>query len=239
MALDAEAPIADAKQSQKEAALKDLEAGIAAPTKGLYKNGGRAGVPPNASMTSLGAASGIGAALSSNGTSIHGYEDEDGEAEGGEWGPTHPCFPHLNPHVPMTSPLYNSTRIIRIKRDWMVAGDLAPAFSNLYPEILEDAGLPEGDFRALIEHLNRELVLAFDPWGWRNIVDGMLGLVTGWVWDDLGLSAVKARLNNVEKWIEEWNKEREGKEDDVDGMVVRVVPLRRTGYMTVGFHMIF
>ncbi|EEH23277.2 hypothetical protein PABG_05488 [Paracoccidioides brasiliensis Pb03] len=40
------------------------------------------------------------------------------------WGPSHPCFPHMNPHVPITSPEYQNTRIIRIRRDWMGLGEI-------------------------------------------------------------------------------------------------------------------
>ncbi|KAI9811962.1 MAG: ras modification protein erf4 [Phylliscum demangeonii] len=142
------------------------------------------------------------------------------------WGPSHPCFPHLNPHVPVSSPLYDSTRVIRIKRDWMIAGDLAPTFSNLYPEIL-DPLLPEDQFRQIVGHLNKELVLAFDPWRWRNWLDVTLSALTFWLWDDLGLTDVKRRLKAVEAWLERWNVDVGMKE----GVVI--VPLRRTAYMTL------
>ncbi|ELR10074.1 hypothetical protein GMDG_04475 [Pseudogymnoascus destructans 20631-21] len=57
------------------------------------------------------------------------------------------CFPHLNPYVPTDSVAYANTRIIRIPRDWMIAGDLAPTFSATYPELLGEAGLGEAEFR--------------------------------------------------------------------------------------------
>ena len=142
------------------------------------------------------------------------------------WGPSHPCFPHPNPHVPLSSPLYNSTRIIRIKRDWMLEGDQAPTFSNLYPEIL-DPYLPEDQFRIVIQHLNTELTHAFDPRGVRNLLDAVLGLMTFWFWDDIGATAVKQRLRRVETWLEQWNHDVGDKEG------VRIIPLRRTAYMTV------
>ncbi|KAI9877512.1 MAG: hypothetical protein M1830_003708 [Pleopsidium flavum] len=142
------------------------------------------------------------------------------------WGPWDPCFPHPNPHVPLNSPLYHSTRVIRIKRDWMIAGDRAPTFSNLYPEILEPV-LPEQEFRTIVRHVNEELIQAFDPWSWRNWLDALLGLLTGWLWEDLGLTAVKRRLKAVENWLEEWNT----KVGERDG--VRVVGLRRTGYLSL------
>jgi hypothetical protein len=155
--------------------------------------------------------------------------DDNDQAEVAEelaWGPAHPCFPHHNSHVPLDSPEYESTRIIRIRRDWMVRGDLAPAYSNLYPEIL-DPSLPEHEFRTIIHYINKTLVEAFDPYSMRNLLDGFLGLVTGWLWEDFGLTGVKSKLKRLEQWIEEWNHlhgEREG---------VKVIPLRRTGYMNL------
>ncbi|KAK8088677.1 hypothetical protein PG997_003638 [Apiospora hydei] len=160
--------------------------------------------------------------------------DPDQPDMGEEWGPQHPCFPHLNPHVPIDSPEYAATRVIRIRRDWLLEGDLAPTFSNLYPEILDPAGITEQEFRRVIEKLNNELVPIFNPYYWRNIVDGVMGLVTGWIWDDLGLTYTKSRLKTLELWIEKWNTEMEkaiGIEDPA--MAPKIVPLRRTGYMNL------
>lgn len=208
----------------------DLERG--ANTLNPYNSSGTSPIPhANESNTSL--PGGIGPALSSNGTSIVGEEPGEGDAD--EWGPQHPCFPHMNMHVPLASPLYTSTRIIRIRRDWMVEGDLAPTFSNLYPEILDPAGVTEQEFRSLIERINGELVPAFNPWAPRNILDGVMGLMTGWVWDDLGWTGVKTRLNRVEMWLEEWNRDMEAKAKD-PGTAPRIVSLRRTGYMNVSFY---
>ncbi|OLN94053.1 Ras modification protein ERF4 [Colletotrichum chlorophyti] len=153
---------------------------------------------------------------------------------GEEWGPQHPCFPHLNPHVPVDSPEYQTTRIIRVRRDWLLEGDLAPTFSNLYPEILDPAGLSEQEFRKIIDKVNSELVPIFSPYNWRNLIDGVLGLVTGWLWDDLGFTGVKARLKRLERWIDQWNSEMEKTlgNDDVS-LAPRIISLRRTGYMTL------
>ncbi|KKY21549.1 hypothetical protein UCRPC4_g03653 [Phaeomoniella chlamydospora] len=153
-------------------------------------------------------------------------ESSPSVAEELAWGPQHPCFPHPNPHVPLNSPEYETTRIIRIRRDWMVKGDLAPTFSNLYPEIL-DPMMPEDQFRSLVSKVNETLTAAFDPYSARNMVDSVLGLLTGWVWDDLGLASVKSRLKALEAWVEQWNMQygvREG---------VKIIPLRRTGYTTL------
>ncbi|KAL4933144.1 ERF4 family protein [Aspergillus undulatus] len=142
------------------------------------------------------------------------------------WGPAHPCFPHINPHVPPGSDEYMSTRIIRIRRDWMVSGDLAPTYSNLYPEIL-DPLLPEQEFRRIIATVNDELIDAFNPYSFRNWIDGAIGLLTGWVWEDIGAPGAKSHLRKVEDWLERWNREVGAK----DG--VRIWSLRRTAYMSL------
>lgn len=153
---------------------------------------------------------------------------------GEEWGPQHPCYPHLNPHVPVDSSEYVTTRIIRIRRDWLLEGDLAPTFSNLYPEILDPAGLNEQEFRRIIDKLNSELVPAFSPYNWRNVLDGVLGLATGWLWDDFGATAVKSRLGNLEKWIEQWNLNMEKTcSADENTIPPKILSLKRTGYMTL------
>lgn len=176
---------------------------------------------------------GIGSALSSTNSSIMG---EEVQPDGEEWGPQHPCYPHLNPHVPVDSPEYHTTRIIRVRRDWLMEGDLAPTFSNLYPEILDPAGLSEQEFRRVVEKLNSELVPIFSPYNWRNVVDAVLGLVTGWLWDDFGLTAVKSRLQALEDWIEQWNEEAAKAMGSDEGAIPpKIIPLRQTGYMTVRF----
>lgn len=183
--------------------------------------------------------SGIGSAISSDDSDILGDPDQQPDA-GDEWGPQHACYPHLNPHVPLDSPEYINTRIIRVRRDWLLEGDLAPTFSNLYPEILEPAGLSEQEFRRVIQKLNSELVPIFSPYNWRNILDGVLGLATGWLWEDFGFTGVKGRLQNLENWIEQWNKEMEKTVGSEDGTIPpKIVPLKRTGYMTVRLSFLF
>lgn len=140
------------------------------------------------------------------------------------WGPSHPCFPHLNPHVSMNSPLYQSTRIVRVKRDWMVAGDLAPAFSNLYPEILAPF-LSEDHFWELIKDLNGMLVEIFNPMRLRSWFDVAMGALTGWLWDDFGFAGAKRKIAQLEAWLEQWNKQFGGSEG------IKIIPLRRTGFM--------
>ena len=160
--------------------------------------------------------------------------EETAEAEEGgdtdiEWGPNHPCFPHLNPHVPVSSSAHQNTRIIRIKRDWMVEGDLAPTFSNLYPEILEPL-LSEAEFRKLIKYINGILTDAYDAWRVRSWVDTAMAALTGWLWEDLGLAGVKKEVAELEKFLETWNHENGG-DPDLPEQNLRIIPLRRTGYL--------
>ncbi|KAI0857423.1 Golgin subfamily A member 7/ERF4 family-domain-containing protein [Xylaria cubensis] len=177
---------------------------------------------------------GIGSAISSSNSSIIGDPDQPGL--GDEWGPQHPCFPHLNPYVPVNSTEYQTTRIIRVRRDWLIAGDLAPTFSNMYPEILDPAGISEHEFRRVIEKLNGSLIPTFSPYNWRNILDGVLGVLTAWVWEDLGFTNVKTKLNELERWIDKWNAEMEKTTGSEEGAIPpKIISLRRTGYMSLDF----
>ncbi|KAI0202870.1 Golgin subfamily A member 7/ERF4 family-domain-containing protein [Astrocystis sublimbata] len=177
---------------------------------------------------------GIGSAISSSNSSIIGDPDQPGL--GDEWGPQHPCYPHLNPYVPLESTEYQTTRIIRVRRDWLVAGDLAPTFSNMYPEILDPAGISEQEFRRVIEKLNGTLLPTFNPYNWRNILDGVLGVLTAWVWEDLGFTNAKTKLRELEKWIEKWNTEMEKTTgSDEAAIAPKIISLRRTGYMSLDF----
>lgn len=147
------------------------------------------------------------------------------EEEEDDWNHEHPCFPHPNPHVPLDSPLCQSTRIIRIPRDYMINGDNTPAFSIVYPVILEPY-VKEEQFRKIVDMVNEKLRLAFDPWNKWNWVDAACGLATLWIWEEICPTYVKRRLREVEKILEEWNvtlKEQEA----------RLIPLRRSGYITV------
>ncbi len=74
---------------------------------------------------------------------------------------------------------------------------------------------------------------AFEPFGWRAWVDAVVGVATGWLWEDLGFAGVKGGVRGVEGLIEEWNgRRRKGMEGEEEGEeLVRAVPLRRTGYL--------
>ncbi|MCJ1351117.1 MAG: hypothetical protein MMC33_001099 [Icmadophila ericetorum] len=159
------------------------------------------------------------------------------------WGPSHPCYPHPNPHVPLASPLYPLTRIIRIPRDWLIAGDLAPQYSQTYPEVLSP-WVSEAQFRCLISGVNDGLKTAYDPWSSANWADAFLGLATGWLWEDFkgGVSGKTGRrgVGKVERFLEDWNRQLElgkgegssGEEGEELGLV-KAIGLRRTGYMSL------
>ena len=113
----------------------------------------------------------------------------------------------------------------------MVAGDLAPTFSNTYPEILEP-WVSEVDFRMLIKGINAGLVGAFSPYGWRAWLDAALGIATGWIWEDMGFAGIKGKVKAVEAFIEQWNAQRgTGLEKAEDVELTKAIPLRRTGYL--------
>lgn len=154
--------------------------------------------------------------------------DEEGE-EDFPWGPSHPCFPHPNPHCAVGSEEARSTRVIRVKRDWLAAGDLYPQFANLYPEIL-DPLVSDTEFRFLVTSLNGRLKRAFDPFGSRAWVDAVVGVLTGFVWEDVGATGPKRGMKGLEAFVEEWNRGR-----GTEGREVRLVQPRRTGFMGLDF----
>ncbi|CBY00868.1 hypothetical protein LEMA_P019980.1 [Plenodomus lingam JN3] len=207
---------------------KDLELGTALPSK---PNHSRVSLP-DSGRSSMASRSGSGRRDDNNNNNNNNHDDDDDDDDDAAsefpWGPSHPCFPHPNPHVPLTSDLYNTTRIIRIKRDWMIKGDLAPNFANLYPEIL-DPLISEDDFRLLIKKINDTLIDAFDPFTFRAWLDAVMGVATFWLWDDAGLTGVKKKLADLESWIESWNQHVGAKES------VQIISLRRTGYLTLDF----
>ncbi|KFX93976.1 hypothetical protein V490_04580 [Pseudogymnoascus sp. VKM F-3557] len=110
----------------------------------------------------------------------------------------------------------------------MIAGDLAPTFSATYPELLGEAGLGEAEFRRCVESINARLIEAFDPFGVRNLVDAVMGLCTGWFWDDAGLTYTKRCLAAVEKAIEGFNRELE-----MGSSQARFISLKKSAYMSL------
>jgi hypothetical protein len=162
-----------------------------------------------------------------------GGEDENGDNGGtdddSEWNSRHPCFPHRNPHVPLDSPDYDATRIIRIGRDYMYSGDLSPAFSYVYPEIL-DPYITETRFREVVRTVNEGLFAAHSPWTTRNWVEGLVSLLTFWLLEDIFNPGVKKRIREVDHFLEDVNQSLQK-----EGTPARFVPLRRTGYLNVGY----
>lgn len=157
------------------------------------------------------------------------------------WNERHHCFPHQNPHVPAGSPLAAATRIIRIPRDYTIVGDLAPTFSNIFPETLSP-WVSEQDFRSIADRINTRLIEAYDPFTWRAALELLLGLLTGWLWDDLVGGKGQRGAMAVEAMIRDWNAartaEREERERrtgivDEEEALVRMIDLRRTGYLCV------
>ena len=112
----------------------------------------------------------------------------------------------------------------------MAAGDLYPAFSNVYPEILAP-WIREVDFRRLIEGINTRLAHAFNPAGARAWADGVMGCLTGWLWEDLGLTKAKGGMKDIERFIDIWNQERKTNSQAEDTEVVQCIQLRRTGFL--------
>ena len=157
-------------------------------------------------------------------STLNGGEEVGEEEEG--WNHEHPCFPHPNPHVPLDSSLFQSTRIIRIPRDYMINGDNTPAFSIVYPVILEPY-VTEEQFRNIVDTVNEKLRLAFDPWNRWNWMDAIIGLATFWLWEEIFPTYVKRRLREVEKTLEAWNA-------TLKEQGATLIALRRSAYITVG-----
>lgn len=146
-----------------------------------------------------------------------------------EWGPSHPCFPHLNPHCLPTSEEFRETRVIRVKRDWLVSGDLYPQYQNLYPDIL-DPLVSDSDFRFLLTNINTRLERIFTPWSFWAVFDAVMGVLTGFFWDDLGLTHAKRGIRELESFVDRWNADKERNHVDI-----RLVQLRRTGFINMDF----
>jgi hypothetical protein len=159
--------------------------------------------------------------------------DETGLSEGSEddfqWGPDHPCFPHPNPHCSPSSEDAMHTRVIRVQRDWLATGDMYPTYANLYPEILDPA-VSESDFRFLISNLNSQIEAAFNPFTFRALFDCLLGVFTGFIWDDFGMSGAKTGQKHLEHFVDNWNAQK-AKED----REVKLVQPRRTGFTALDF----
>ncbi|CZT21233.1 uncharacterized protein RCC_07096 [Ramularia collo-cygni] len=156
-------------------------------------------------------------------------EEEEEDDEDFPWGPSHPCFPHPNPHCHPRSPEASLTRVIRVRRDWLASGDLYPQYANLYPEIL-DSCVSDTEFRYLISNINAILRKSLSPYSTRAWIDSLIGVATGYLWEDLGWTGAKAGEKALERFIARWNRERES-----EGREVKLVQLRTTGFMSMDF----
>lgn len=58
----------------------------------------------------------------------------------------------------------------------------------------------------------------------------MLGVVTGFIWDDVGLTGAKSGVRNLETYIDRWNAQKAS-----EGHEVKLVQPRRTGFMSLDF----
>jgi hypothetical protein len=111
----------------------------------------------------------------------------------------------------------------------MYSGDISPAFSNIYPEILEDR-LSEECFRDVVRRVNSELYKAHSPWGFANILEGLVGMLTLWLYEDVISTTAKRRIDALDRYIDKANAEL-----NEEGLGVKIIPLRRTGYLNVSF----
>ncbi len=57
-----------------------------------------------------------------------------------------------------------------------------------------------------------------------------MGIATGYFWDDMGLTGPKKGMKSLERFVDEWNRKAQA-----DGRDVRMVQLRRTGFMALDF----
>ena len=108
----------------------------------------------------------------------------------------------------------------------MYSGDLSPAFSYVYPEILETF-VSEARFREVIKRVNEELYEAHTPWSRANIIEGVVGMLTLWIYEDIVDTKAKRKIEKVERYLESVNEELE-KEGGA-----KFIPLRRTGLLNV------
>lgn len=125
----------------------------------------------------------------------------------------------------------------------MATADLAPAFSDTYPEILAP-WVSEREFRALVIAVNDACIRAFMPSGARAWIDAFMGVATGWLWEDFGFAQGKSGAKEVENVVERWNREvhrkREsdgllGGKENVGEEMIGCISLRRTAYMSLDF----
>jgi hypothetical protein len=135
----------------------------------------------------------------------------------------------------------------------MTCGDLYPQFSDIYPEIMAP-WITETEYRSLLSSINAACERNYSPTGWHAWTDAILGLLTGWLWEDFGLDRGTSGIKEIERIIEQWNENvrqrrsaegilgdkaaEEGLEKfDEQNELVGCVSLRRTAFMSLDFIM--
>lgn len=86
----------------------------------------------------------------------------------------------------------------------------------------------EQRFREVVKTVNEMLLEAHDPWSLGNWGDAILGLVTLWVAEEVVGTRAKRLLRGVEEYLKRVNEELKK-----EGLMARIVELRRTGYLNV------
>ena len=87
----------------------------------------------------------------------------------------------------------------------MTVADLYPQYSEIYPEILA-AWMTETEFRSLVSSVNAACERAFSPKGAKAWVDTILGVLTGWLWEDFGFDRGSRGIVDIENIIDQWNE---------------------------------
>lgn len=88
----------------------------------------------------------------------------------------------------------------------------------------------ESDFRFLISNINTRIEESFNAFTFRAFVDFLLGVLTGFLWDDLGFTGAKVGQKGLERFVDNWNAQKAS-----EGQEVKLVQPRRTGFMALDF----
>lgn len=89
--------------------------------------------------------------------------------------------------------------------------------------------------------VNEALRHAYEPGTAKSILDGILGILSGWVLEDIGVVGPKRRAKEIEGIVDRWNEgrlnltneERWSGDGKIDDDLVELIPLRRTAYMSL------
>ncbi|KAJ8103849.1 Golgin subfamily A member 7/ERF4 family-domain-containing protein [Lipomyces tetrasporus] len=113
-----------------------------------------------------------------------------------------------NSHVPPGSPDAESTRIVRIHRDYVCARESnTPAFTPQFPGYPLSVFMTEIEFLDLIHEVNDQLDQAFYPLSPGNVIDGCIGVLTCSLCEFMYTSHHKRKVSELESFVERLNKE--------------------------------